>query len=197
MNLLSLLLVGIVQSGQVCPIDFAPPGGSLVAADFGGVRLKFCGQPCLSEFKKQPVKSWQAALKSGKIVGTLLFDPVIGKKLTPETTRGGVIEYSGVRYGFSNAQNKATFQSSPALYAPIPLKQALYCPVMGLTLAHYWGTSGFADVDGVRIYACCENCYPKLRSDAVALAPKAKEYVGEPKVFEVAPALLKLTGPGG
>lgn len=197
MSLLSFLLVGMVQSGQVCPIDFASPGGSLVAADFGGVRLKFCGPQCLSEFKKEPVKMWQNALKSGKIVGTLLFDPVNGKKLTPETTRGGIIEFSGVRYGFSNPQNKATFQSAPDRYAPIPMKQALFCPVMGLTLAHYWGTSGFADVDGVRIYACCESCFPKLRSDAAALAPKAKDYVGEPKVFEVAPALLKLTGPGG
>lgn len=137
-----------------------------------------------------------AAAKQGWTVGTAVFDAVAGRKLTPQTARGGTSDFSGVRYAFLSGANKATFDADPKRYGTVPAKWASVCPVMDLPLGHTYGASGYVDVDGVRIFACCEQCFPKLRSEPARWLAACEGKIGAPKSFDVPAIWNKLSGPG-
>lgn len=195
--MITALIAGIAfGSAAACPITGQSAAADSKMVDANGIRFKFCGPNCAAEFKKDPMAALAAAAKKGWVVGTAVFDPISGRKLTPQTARGGSSDFAGVRYTFTSGANKSAFDADPKKCGTVPLKWAAVCPVMDLELAHTYGASGYVDVEGVRIFACCEQCFPKLRAQPARWLEAAKLDIGPPKAFDVPAIWAKLSGPG-
>jgi YHS domain-containing protein len=189
-------LVGIAlftQSSPVCPVTGKPVARDAKMVDVNGIRFKFCSQDCVAKFKQDPLSIFKSARDKGWLVGVGVFDPVSGRKLTPQTARGGSSDYKSVRFAFLRSENKADFDSNPATYGAVPDKWLPYCPVMGIELVHTYGASGYADLDGVRYFACCDQCWPRLKQ---YISNVDRSRIGPPKAFDVPAVWAKLSGPG-
>jgi YHS domain-containing protein len=187
-------LVVAPVSGAICPVSGAPVPPNAPTVDAGGVRVRFCSADCKAKFKSDPVGVAEQAVKAGRTVGTSLFDPVSGHRLTASLARGGWAERDGVRYAFESASNRTAFLVSPERY-DAPKSECLYCPVMKVDLANYYGTAGFVNVNDVRIYVCCDGCFGTLKRSPDAYAAVGKQRAAAPKVFDVPAALAKITWP--
>ena len=196
--MIAILLAGVALHGGalLCPVTGEPVAADSKMVDVNGIRFRFCCPSCIEGFKKDPMGLLKKAAEKGWTVGVGVFDPVSGRRLTPETARGGTSDFKGVRYGFLNGQNKTDFDSEPKKYGLVPDKWCSICPVMQLELAHTYGASGYVDVDGVRYFSCCEQCFPKLRSNPAAFVGNGALRIGEPKPFDVPSVWGKLSGPG-
>lgn len=187
----ALLLGSASLSGLLCPITGSPVAPDSKMVDANGIRFRFCSPECSTKFKLDPIGNLRAASAKGWTVGVGVFDPVTGRKLTPQSARGGSSDFGGVRFAFQSAANKAMFDSDPKRYGVVPERWSPTCPVMGLELAHTYGAPGYIDRDGVRYFACCDQCMPKLRSTDLSHAK-----TGPPKAFDVPAVWAKLSGPG-
>ncbi len=181
----------------VCPMTGEPIPADAKAYDWNGLRFRTCCPGCAEAFKKDPAKALEAAAKKGWMVATSVFDPISGRKLTPQTAGGGSSDFGGVRFHFQNAGNKGTFDSDPKRFGAVPAKASSQCPVMALDLSAVYLAPGYADFDGVRYFACCDQCFPRLRANPGAYAKAGEKYVGNPKVYDVPGVWQKMTGPGG
>jgi YHS domain-containing protein len=164
--------------------------------DVNGIRFRFCGDDCRAKFKEGPMQALRAASGKGWIVGVGVFDPVSGKKLTPQSARGGSSDYQGVRFAFTSSENKAAFDAEPKRFGSVPEKWCSICPIMNTELAHTYGATGYLDVAGVRYFSCCEQCYPRLRSGSQAFGNIDSTKIGPPRAFDVPAVWAKLSGPG-
>ena len=193
MVLTSLLLPLVTGPAIVCAVSGDPIDADSKHFDVNGVRFGVCKPECEAEFRKEPL-AWPAkGVKEGRIVGVGVFDPVSGKRLTPQTARGGTSDFAGVRFAFSSAANKAVFDADPKRYGTVPEKSAENCPIMGVKLGPLFLAPAFRDIGGVRYFACCEQCMPKLLSEKFAAnGSDAKP----PKIDAVPKPWLKLSGPG-
>jgi YHS domain-containing protein len=167
------------------------------AFDWNGLRFRTCCAGCGEGFKKDPGAALAKAREKGWTVATTVFDPVSGRKLTPQNAKGGYSDYGAVRFAFQTGAGKASFDADPKRYGTIPLKSSTLCPVMSLELSNTYLAPGYADFEGVRYFACCDTCFPKLRANPGAFVAAAEGTIGPPKVYEVPAVWQKMTGPGG
>lgn len=190
------LLLAAVIAAPACPIDGKPAAADSKLVDANGIRFRFCSEDCRAAFKLAPMEKLASAAKQGWTVGTAVFDPVAGRKLTPQTARGGTSDFGGVRFTFLNGANRSTFDADPKRFGEVPAQWAAICPVMDVELAHTYGASGYVDVRGVRIFACCEQCFPRLRAEPERWRAACEGKIGSPKAFDVPAVWNKLSGPG-
>lgn len=150
--------------------------------EYAGVKYTFCCGMCPGSFKKNPSQYVKAAADSDTVVGTSLFDAVTGARIDLKKAKFSS-DYKGTRFWFNTADEKATFDKSPAKYGVAPAKEALVCAVSGEAIADYGTSAGYVDYEGVRYYACCEGCLPSLKKDIATLKSSDKVKVTEPKVI--------------
>lgn len=185
-----------IAVGLVCPISGEAIRAGSKALDVNGVRYRFCCDSCTGSFQKDPTAAIKKSKDNKWLAGVSVFDPVSGKRLSPENAKGGFSDFEGVRFAFTSAQNKATFDADPKLYGTIPAKGCSICPVMGHELSGSYMAPSFVDFEDVRYFACCEQCVPRLRSNPKQFAASSASKVGAPKAYEVPAAWQKMTGPG-
>lgn len=173
----------------VCPVshEASPADGKKV--DYNGVRYTMCCGDCDKMFTKEPAKALSDKGLEGKLVGVALFDPVSGARIEQKAAKASS-DYKGIRYFFLTSDEKTTFDGAPDTYATAPKKEALWCAVMGHAVDDYATAGGYVDLDGTRYYVCCTDCLAKMKVQAKALAPSAKDHVHEPVavIEKVAPA---------
>lgn len=185
-----------LAAGLVCPVSGSPVIAGSKAIDVNGIRYRFCCNSCPEQFQKDPGAALKRARENKWLVGQGVFDPVSGKKLTPETAKGGTSDFDGVRFAFLNSGNKAAFDADPKVHGRVPDKSCSICPVMGHELSNTYMAPSYVDFENVRYFACCEQCVPRLRANPKKFADSSASRVGAPKAFEVPAAWQKLTGPG-
>ncbi len=150
--------------------------------DYNGARFWFCCGGCDATFKKDPLKNLEAQAKKGNVAGDFMFDPVTGNRLASPGIIAQTSDYKGIRFHFSSAANKATFDKEPAKYGTMPKKEALYCAVAGEEIENYASAASYVDFKGVRYYTCCAGCVNKMKSDPAKYAPSAKDHITVPAV---------------
>lgn len=193
-TLLATLLL-VPQSGApACAVSGAALPADAPTVDALGARFRFCCTDCAGKFKSDPSAAVDAAAKAGRVAGTFLYDPVSGKRLSANLARGGYAVHNAIRYAFEHPRNRAAFEAESARYTAAKV-QVMYCPVMDVPLANLYGTSGFVDVDNMRVYLCCDMCLGKMRKNPGGYAAQAKAKITPPKAFDVPEALSKLTWP--
>jgi YHS domain-containing protein len=172
-------------SPLVCPMTGEEVTASSASIDFAGTRYQMCCGGCPAGFKKDPGAAVKAAKAKGKTFGTFLFDPVTSARIDAKAAKASS-DYKGTRYLFTSAEEKATFDASPAKFATkTPKKEVLYCAVAGHAIKNYAAAGGYVDVDGTRYYTCCTNCLAKLKADN-SLATKAPaDQVKAPAAIDV------------
>lgn len=193
MVLTSFLLPLMAGPAIVCAVSGDPIDTESKHFDVNGIRFAVCRPDCEAEFRKAPFSWLVKSAREGRIVGIGVFDPISGKRLTPQTARGGTSDFGGVRFAFSTPANKAVFDAEPKRYGTIPEKSSETCPIMGVKLGPLFLAPAFRDIDGVRYFACCEQCMPKLLSERYTPANRDAK---PPKIDAVPKPWLKLSGPG-
>ncbi|HLK55263.1 MAG TPA: YHS domain-containing protein [Chthonomonadaceae bacterium] len=131
------------------------------SSDYKGVRYYFCCDMCKPQFDKDQAKFLNAPKNKGKVIGVALFDPVTTKRLDAGKATAHS-DYSGVRYFFAKADDKATFDKDPKKYVAAPKKDLLYCPVSDTKVDSYADASDYSDYKGTRYYFCCAGCKPQF-----------------------------------
>lgn len=132
-----------------------------LSADYRGVRYYFCCASCKPQFEKDPAKFLKSTTNKDKVIGASLFDPISTKRLDPDKAAAHR-DYNGVRYFFSTADEKRSFDKEPKKLALTPEKDVLFCPVSNETVDSYAEASDYSDVKGTRYYFCCAGCKPKF-----------------------------------
>lgn len=187
----------LLAAPLVCPVSGEPIPADAKAYDWNGLRVRFCCGSCIDAFMRAPATTLETAGKRGWTVATAIFDPVTGRRLSPQNAKGGASTYGGVLFTFQTPGGKAAFDGDAKRYGAIPAKSVNDCPVMHLEISKTFLAPGYVDFEGVRYFACCDQCFPKLRSDPGAYAKAYAEKAGPPKLYEVPPVWQKMTGPGG
>ena len=193
-TLVATLMLVPQFAAPVCAVSGAALPPEAPTVDALGARFRFCCTDCAGKFKADPKAAIDAASKAERVAGTSLYDPVSGKRLSANLVRGGYAVHHAIRYAFENPRNRNAFQTEPAKYTE-RMVEVMYCPVMDVPLVNLYGTSGFVDVDGMRVYLCCDMCLGKMRRSPSTYAAGAKVHLGPAKAFDVPAALSKLTWP--
>src|SRR5450631_2273117 len=79
--------------------------------DYKGIRYGTCCGGCGGTFIANPEKLLAEDVKKNILVGVSLFDPVSGARIEARTDTPTSV-YKGVRYLFSNADEKKTFDDA-------------------------------------------------------------------------------------
>jgi YHS domain-containing protein len=132
--------------------------------DYKGVRYGTCCGGCGGDFIAKPDAILAEDVKKNILVGLSLFDPVSGERIEAKPDSPSSI-YKSVKYYFAKADEKATFDATPAKFTAAPTKEVLHCPVQNDAIANYAAAGGYVDVDGVRYYVCCASCLAMLQKD--------------------------------
>src|SRR5690349_912409 len=107
--------VQLTMPATSCAIMGGAAVASTPAVDYKGVRYNFCCPMCPGAFLKNPDKAITADRNKDKTIGTALFDPVAGVRITKELAKD-YADYKGVRYLFLNTNEKAKFTAEPAKF---------------------------------------------------------------------------------
>jgi YHS domain-containing protein len=172
----------MAQGGLTCPIlgNAATDGGP--AVDYKGVRYSFCCAGCPDAFMKDPDAAINSDKVKGKTIGTFMFDPVSGARITMASAKAST-DYNGVRYLFTTADEQKSFTATPDKFTKIPAKEALYCAVEKEKLSGYAAAGSYRDYEGVRYYFCCDGCPQDFMKTPDKFAKVAAEYVKTPKAM--------------
>lgn len=150
---------------------------------YGGATFGTCCGGCDEPFKKNPVGALTKAAKANKAIGAFNYDPVTGLRIDPKKAAASS-DYKAIRYYFTSAEEKKTFDATPAKFVSEIKSEAYFCPVMKHeTTADKAG--GFADVKGVRYYICCGGCMAKFKADPAAYTGNAAAAVKALSVVEI------------
>ncbi|HEY3779460.1 MAG TPA: hypothetical protein VGL56_00145 [Fimbriimonadaceae bacterium] len=152
------------------------------AVDYKGVRYALCCAMCQATFQKDPMAAINSDKAKGKTIGTFMFDPVSGARITDALSKSWE-DYKGVRYLFLSGDEKNTFDATPDKYIAIPAKEALFCPVEKEKLSGYAAAGSYRDYNGVRYYFCCSNCPTDFEKKPADYAKVAADYVMAPKAI--------------
>jgi YHS domain-containing protein len=170
------------------PITCAIMGGDAKAGggavEYKGVRYDFCCPSCVGAFQANPTHAIMSDKVKGKTIGTFLFDPVSGARITDAQGKA-TEDYNGVRYLFLSNDEKKTFDAEPAKYVAIPAKEALFCPVEKEKISSYMAAGSYRDYEGVRYYFCCSGCPEEFTKKPADYAKVAASYVRDPKPLAV------------
>ena len=154
--------------------------------DYKGIRYGTCCGGCAAGFIAKPDQVLAEDVKKDILVGTSLFDPVSGVRIEAKPDTANSV-YKGVKYYFATADEKTTFDATPAKFAAAPTKEVLHCPVQNDAIADYASAGGYADVDGVRYYVCCASCLGAMYKDAAQYTSKVANLVQTAKPEKVKP----------
>ncbi len=152
--------------------------------DYKGVRYGTCCGGCGGEFVTKPDAVLAEDAKKNILVGTGLFDPVSGERIKPKADSPNSI-YKGVKYFFASADEKSSFDATPAKFTASPSKEVLHCPVLGDDIPNYISAGGYVDVEGVRYYVCCSSCMASLKKDPAQFTSKVTKFVQAAKPEQI------------
>lgn len=191
---LAFLTVGLAQQGVsqaplTCPVTGTNVDVNAPAMDYKGVRYGFCCGNCPAGFQKDPDAAINSDKAKGKTIGTFLFDPISGNRITSEKAKASS-DYKGVRYLFASDDEKKSFDESPDKFTATPDKESLYCVVQKTKISSYAAAGSFKDYEGVRYYFCCGACPLDFNKKPAIYAKDAKDFVSTPKAM-TAPAEKK------
>lgn len=162
---LTVTLIPAQSTPLSCPVMGSPAGKGAPGIEYKGSLYRFCCAGCDENFSKDPEKYLKSDANKDKVLGTNLFDPVAGARVTEKTGKGGSSDYKGTRYLFLTAEDKKTFDAAPEKYGAIPDKEALFCPMQKEAIKDFASAGGFYDKDGVRYYTCCTDCLAAIKKD--------------------------------
>ncbi|HMS56838.1 MAG TPA: YHS domain-containing protein [Fimbriimonadaceae bacterium] len=182
---LTLLVAAGLQSGLTCPVMGGPANFKAGTTYYNGAQYAFCCAGCDTTFAKAPTSTLEKATKEKRVSGLFLFDPVTKTKIAPDKAVAHS-DYAGIRFSFASAENKANFDKNPKAFATLPKKEALYCPVMGESIANYTKASGYADFEGVRYYFCCAGCDQTFAKEPSKYVANVKAKIRVPVAEKVA-----------
>ncbi len=182
------LSMGASDGKTSCPVMGGPSSMKGATTEFNGAKYGFCCGSCDALFEKNPQKALSSDRNKGKTVGIFLFDPISHKRIESEVSKASS-EFGGLRYFFASASEKTTFDANPKLYASIPLKESLTCPVSGEKVDKYSAEAGFADYDGVRYYFCCGGCDQAFKDHSHEKVAKIASSVQSPKAIHIKASL--------
>lgn len=169
------------QSAPAKPLVCAVMGDELNETspmlDYNGIRTHICCGGCDAKFKADPVKVLANAKAKGWMVGESLFDPVSGGRVAKSEFK---MDYSSIRWTFTNAEDLAKFKVNPGKFSVLPKKELMTCAVSGEAIASYADAGGYVDYNGIRCYVCCPTCLGKMKTDAKSYVPKYMAKVSEP-----------------
>lgn len=183
-----------------CPIMKSPaPAGSPEAVVAGHV-VRFCCHGCDEQFLKSPEKLL-ASMTGSQALAEFLFDPVSRMRINASEAKAERV-YRGRRFYFFTAANAEAFDALPEVYAAVPSRENLVCPVMKNPVASHSAASGYADHGGVRHYFCCAGCEKPFEQDpskyvaAVAGSVRAltSTEAGSPAQVQIAPTCAGCAG---
>lgn len=178
---LSAVLLGQAQDIK-CPVMGGPVASNTTYVEYKGAKIGFCCPGCEGNFAKTPEKLLETQRKAGNTVGVFLFDPVSRKRIDPAKSAAST-DYRGTRYYFASAESKSDFSKSPEKFAPVPAKEALYCPVGKEEVPSFSKSSDYVDFDGTRWFMCCDGCGDPFAKDPKKyLTAAALEHVKSPSV---------------
>lgn len=152
------------QAGLKCPVMGSAVAKDSPTVEYNGARYSFCCGVCDANFVKAPEEFLKTQRKAGNTVGVFLFDPVSRIRLDASKA-SATYDFESIRYPFQSEDNKKAFLASPAKYASVPAKEALYCPVGKEAVPSYAKASDYVDHDGVRWYMCCDGCGGPFEKD--------------------------------
>ncbi len=181
---ISMLSSGALFADVQCAVQPDPINPKMGMFDYAGVRYGTCCAGCVPAFTKEPAKFIKAAAEANRTIGVALFDPTTGVRVDAKKATGGFSDYKGTRYFFGAAASKTTFDANPSQFGTIPVKEALYCPVMGHGVADYASAGAVADFDGVRYYLCCTDCLGNFKASPGQYAAKASSKAVAPKLVK-------------
>lgn len=176
-TILASLYLAVIVSGYsisaeetgsfVCAVKGIPipvVGKTTQYSAYRGARYYFCSAKYKSVFLENPAKYASEAAKSSGVKAAFLFDPVSTRRLNADKAFTHS-DYQGIRFFFSSAADKETFDKSPQKYGVLPKKDALFCPVANLPVGNYGNASDYSDTGGVRYFFCCAGCKEKFDSN--------------------------------
>ena len=164
------------EEGLVCPYTQEEVNPGVEASLFNGIEFHFCCPDCSEKFTKDPI----SPLKSDKLnklaSGVSYFDPVSRKRVVAGS-KGGKVDYHGVRYYFENTANLKAFNASPVKYTAMPTKECTTCPVMNEEIKNIKTAIAYRDIKGVRYYLCCAGCIGPFDKEAAKYTAKVADLV--------------------
>lgn len=178
---------------QAQPISCPVMGNAVAingpATEFNGVRYQFCCPVCQGAFEKDPAKAINADRNKGKTLGTSLFDPISGGRITKKDSKAWE-DYKGVRYFFASEDEKTQFDGDRDKFTTAPAKEAMFCPVEKSDIASPAEALAIKDYNGVRYYLCCGGCPAEFAKEPAKYAPNAASHVKAAKVWTVSQKVL-------
>lgn len=187
---LIILSTGMQAPAVTCSILGGPAALNGPAVDYKGVRYQFCCNTCQGAFDKDPEKAITADRNKGKTIGTALFDPISGSRISKKDSKA-TEDYNGVRYYFASDDEKTKFDGDPAKFTVLPAKESLYCPVQKDKTPNISEAGAYADYNGVRYYFCCGMCPGEFAKDPGKYAPTVAAHVTDAKPQVVAQELVQ------
>lgn len=187
---IAMLTLGAAQADMsplTCSVMGRPATIGGPSMDYKGVRYVFCCSMCPADFQKDPEAIIHGDKAKGKTIGIALFDPISDARINTDQAKASS-DYNGVRYLFTTADEKKSFDATPEKFTAIPDKEALYCPVEKQAISSYAAAGSYRDYKGVRYYFCCNSCPSEFDKSPDKYAPNAASYVATPKALAVSDA---------
>lgn len=161
-TLLAISAVALAPLADLkCPVMGGPAILHTNTVEYAGATFGFCCPGCDTRFAQNPDRLIQAQARRGSVVGLHLFDPVSGRRITPEKAEFSR-DHQGIRYLFASQQNLDTFVKDIGKFTRAPRRESLECPVMRKSVSHISLAGGYVDHQGVRYYVCCPGCLKPL-----------------------------------
>ncbi|MFI5386772.1 MAG: hypothetical protein ACHQ50_11705 [Fimbriimonadales bacterium] len=146
-----------------CPATLEEVRVPAITMVYGGATFGTCCGGCDAPFTKDPVGLIAKAVKANKTVGAFQFDPVSGLRIEAEKVVA-FSDYKAIRYCFTSADEKKSFDAAPAKYVTDIKSETYFCPIMEQD-TNFEEAASYADYKGVRYFMCCASCVKKFRGD--------------------------------
>lgn len=176
-NAIATLVLSAGSNGLVCPVQGEEISTDGQSYEYAGAKFWTCCGGCPTAFKNSPAKFLAKMTTEKKVAGLSIFDPVSHIKVDPKKAIKETTDYNGIRYQFNTADDKKAFDLDPAKYAKLPEKESLTCPGSKEKMASASSAYGYADVNGVRYYICCPDCFKEMQTEAEKMVPAVAESV--------------------
>jgi YHS domain-containing protein len=159
-------------------------GAPAVSMEYAGAVFGTCCGGCDGPFLKDPKNAIAKATKANKAIGAFEYDPISGNRIDGKKAPA-FSDYKAIRYFFATADEKKTFDATPAKFIGDVKSEAYFCPVM--KHATEAGKAGaFFDYNGTRYFTCCGDCLKELKADPAKFVANAAA-----AVKAIAPVTLK------
>jgi len=159
------------QTPLHCPATLEDiTGAPAITMEYGGTLFGTCCGGCDTPFLKDPKSLIAKAVKANKTIGAFEYDPISGAKIDSKKA-AEYSDYKAIRYFFTSADEKKTFDATPAKFVGEVKSESTSCPVSKMAMGGK--SAAYADYEGVRYYFCCGDCIKEFKADPAKFAASA------------------------